>query len=29
MELESLGITHTLQPGESMIHTEYWQLEKL
>ncbi len=29
MELESLGITHTLQPGESMTHTEYWQLEKL
>ena len=29
MELESLGITHTLQPGESMTHTEYWKLKKL
>ena len=29
MELESLGIDHTLQPGQSMTHTEHWALEKL
>ncbi len=28
MELESLGVRHTLQPGEAMTHTEYWKLEK-
>ena len=29
MELETLGVMRTLQPGEAASHTETWQLEKL
>lgn len=29
MELETLGTKHTLAPGETMSHTETWQLQKL
>lgn len=29
MELETLGVMRTLQPGEVASHTEIWQLEKI
>ena len=29
MELETLGVTDTMQPGESVTHWETWELEKL